>query len=143
VVKICVATILATTFTAGCAATPPPPSRTESTPPAPIEHRGARSGVKQQIWWYTYLDPKCELVGYPEIILTVPPNHGSAVAEHGEQYPGYPQTNVRSVCNSKRVPATNLYYQSNPDFRGKDSLTFKMLSPDGAIKTVSVEIEVL
>ena len=139
--KTRVAAMLGIAFTSGCAVTPPPP-RTGFTPPVPVEQRGVHSGVKQQIWWTTTLNPKCELVGYPEFIIAASPHHGSVVTEHGEQYPGFPQTNDRSVCNSRLVPATNLYYQSNPDFHGKDSLTMKVLTADGTVKTVHIEIEV-
>lgn len=95
--------------------------------------RGAESGKKQQIGTYQALNPDCSNAGYLVVTIVKPPANGQATAEKGESFPRFPKENIRSACNSQKLPSMILYYTSNLGFTGTDTVSVEALNVEGFI----------
>lgn len=91
--------------------------------------RAVHSGQLERIDTTYSILPTCESAGYPDVFIVVPPKHGVASVDHGEDYPDFERDNVRYYCNSRLVPVTQIKYQSAPDFHGTDFFTVKIIHP--------------
>ncbi len=122
------ACIAASVSLAACAQTPQSKSVTETTQ----QFRGALSGAKQQIAQFTFVNPDCVTGGYPTLKVAKPPQHGQITIEEGTAYPEFAKDNVRSACNSKKVPSTLVFYTSEPGYVGSDSVALDRIGVLGA-----------
>jgi hypothetical protein len=104
--------------------------------------KGAQSGEKQKMNYFTGLNPDCTVTGVPKVTFVTQPAHGAMTVEYGEEYPNYPKDNVRYACNTRRVPATVLYYQSTPGYTGKDMAVIEVVFPAGNLRHQTYTITV-
>jgi hypothetical protein len=93
---------------------------------------GAVSGQKQLMLSFNATAPDCTSLGYPTLKLAKPPLHGQVSIEKGTVFAIFGKDDPRSVCNGKEVPATVLYYTSEPGFTGADSVAFERIGVAGA-----------
>jgi hypothetical protein len=63
-------------------------------------------------------------LGYPTIKVAKAPHHGEVSVEEGTALADFGKDDARNVCNGKSVPATVIYYTSEPGFIGTDSVEF-------------------
>lgn len=115
--------------------------RPVANPNAPVL-KGAESGKKQILGTASSTLPDCTTDGYPTVTIVRKPQNGLAEAEKTDAYPTFPKDNVRSACNSKKVPGVGFYYTSNPGFVGTDYASFELLYPDGNLRTLNFSISV-
>ena len=112
------------------------------TPSGGPHQRGVHSGEKDSIDYYDSVYPTCESQGYPEVTVVRAASHGAVSSAPGVDYPNFPRDNVRYECNRKLVPSTQVFYQSSPDFHGKDTFTIEVRFPDSSLRTVGYVVEV-
>ena len=93
--------------------------------------RGALSGVRQQINSFYNLNPDCTSGGYPTLKVARAPQHGQVVVEQGMDFAEFPKDNIRSACNGRSVPATLIFYTSEPGFVGTDTVAFDRIGVAG------------
>ncbi len=105
--------------------------------------RGVDSGTRQVIDDYYSVQPDCSNPGYPEIKIISTPNHGTVVAEHGEVYPSFAKDNVRYECNRKKVASSQVLYESNAGFHGRDSFTIEVRFTNSNIRLLTYRLDVL
>ena len=106
-----------------------------TTPPPAAEKpiiRGALSGQRQILasFYATALD--CTSLGYPTLKVAKAPKHGEVSVEQGTAVADFEKNDARNVCNGKSVPATVIYYTSEPGFIGTDSAEFERIGVRGA-----------
>ncbi len=94
--------------------------------------RGALSGQRQLIATFYATAPDCTSLGYPTLKVAKPPQHGQVSVEQGAALATFGKDDARRVCNGKSVPATVVYYASDPGFIGADSLAFDRIGVAGA-----------
>jgi hypothetical protein len=94
--------------------------------------RGALSGQRQLIGTFYATAPDCTSLGYPTLKVAKPPQHGQVSVEQGTALADFGEGDARSVCNGKSVPATTIYYTSEPGFVGADSVAFERIGVAGA-----------
>ncbi len=104
--------------------------------------KGAESGKKQLFETAAALNPDCSIAGEPFITVVKAPTNGQMTVEKGEAFPTFPKENVRSACNTQKVPATLLYYTSNPGFTGTDTAMIELVTPLGGLIRTSYVITV-
>jgi hypothetical protein len=121
------------------AVSPPPPA-------APVAERPmvqrAESGEKHRMIFAYALNPDCSSMGYPVIKMVKQPEHGTIAIEHGEEYPVFPKESALAVCNSAKVPVTYLFYTSEPNFKGLETLSYDAIRANGAFVHREFEINV-
>jgi TonB family protein len=93
----------------------------------------AQSGAPIEIeYWYT-VNPDCTSRGDVKIRVTTAPRHGTLEFLDGWGYSSFPADNLRDTCNRRGVTGTHAYYRSEPGFTGQDSVSTKVLYPDGMV----------
>lgn len=95
------------------------------------QERVVASGQRQKIGWRIYLDPACHSMGAGSLGLIDPPRLGSVTVRQGREYPSFGFYNPRSLCNTRKVPATQLIYSTAPGTVGEDSFTVEYIGPLG------------
>ncbi|GGH17034.1 hypothetical protein GCM10007036_18190 [Alsobacter metallidurans] len=88
--------------------------------------------VPRKLDRYSSVNPDCTPI--PGIVgrIVVPPKNGRASFRDGVDYTTFPASNVRHVCNMKRIRSLQLWYTPNPGFTGTDALVAEALYPSGS-----------
>lgn len=112
---------------------PTPPNQPQSPPTeAGPKVRGALSGAKQQIAEFYFVNPDCTSGGYPTLKVAKQPQHGQISIEQGTAYAEFTRDKAFAACNGKKVPATLVYYTSEPGFVGSDEVALDRIGVLGA-----------
>jgi hypothetical protein len=98
--------------------------------------------AKIEIWRLTTLNPDCSEIPGGTLTVLKAPEHGDVELSTEPHYPSYPATNVRSVCNSQKVPSQQAYYQAKAGFTGRDQLVLQSFTPSGNVREIHVDIVV-
>jgi hypothetical protein len=104
--------------------------------------RYAVSGKPLKIYSASSTNPDCTSAGSVEVRITQPPQNGRIVVSSRQVFPSFPESNVRSACNRRRVPGVELSYVSNRGYAGPDSASVEVIYPTGLLRTVSVSVSV-
>jgi hypothetical protein len=96
------------------------------------ELRGALSGQRQLLVSFYATGSDCTSLGYPTLKVAKAPKHGEVSVEQGIALADFGKDDARSVCNGQTVPATVIYYTSEPGFVGADSVEFERIGVRGA-----------
>jgi len=105
--------------------------------------RAVHSGSREQVAFFYDLLANCEVEGYPEISVVRGPEKGTVSVEKGKAYPRYTRENIRFECDRNPAGAMLVFYQSDPDYRGRDSFTITVRFPDSQMWTESYSVNVL
>jgi hypothetical protein len=98
---------------------------------ASVQVRGALSGARQKIESFYNVNPDCTTGGYPTLKVAKAALHGHVEIEQGTAFAEYPKDNIRASCNGRNVPATVVYYTSEPAYVGSDSVAFERIGVSG------------
>jgi len=100
------------------------------------------SGGSVKLGFYASVNPDCTAAGVPTLRITQPPRNGRVVIERTRDFVTFPQSNVRSVCNQRRVQGIMVRYISQRGYVGDDSLSGEMFWPSGTLRSGTVYIRV-
>jgi hypothetical protein len=100
------------------------------------------SGRKTKIDNYFSIQSDCSPNGYPEVRVSVRPQHGEATTEQATKAAAYPAGNPRSRCNGRQLPATALFYTSASAYAGKDHFEVDVIFPTGGYRRAVYEVTV-
>lgn len=89
------------------------------------------SNLKTRISWFSSMNPDCSSDGEIQYRILKKPSHGEISIVNDLGFPSYPNDNVRSSCNSKKLPTLNIFYKPSDGYIGEDHLEFVVLYPDG------------
>ena len=104
--------------------------------------RVVASGTKQQIGFFTSLNPDCSAMGDVNVRVTKQPEHGTVETVATTNYPGYPKENLRSKCNQHKVRGQQISYRSAEKYIGNDTLELLVLYPGGFAREFHVDVSV-
>lgn len=76
-------------------------------------------------------NPDCTSAGAVVARVTESPEHGRATIRNGGVFPMFAESNVRSVCNRRRVPGIVVTYVSQRGYVGPDFVELEVLYPNG------------
>ncbi len=88
--------------------------------------RTVDSGARSKVAYYYNLKANCQVDGVPQVSITKSPSNGALTIGAGNDLPQYPADNALSVCNQQPVGSAQLFYQSNPNFRGADDFSVQV-----------------
>jgi hypothetical protein len=88
--------------------------------------RAVDSGARSKIAYYYNLKANCQVDGVPQVSITKSPSNGALTIGAGNDLPQYPPDSALSVCNQQPVGSAQLFYQSNPNFRGADDFSVQV-----------------
>jgi hypothetical protein len=95
------------------------------------------SRTKQQVGFYTSLNPDCTTRGNIDIRVTKQPEHGSADTTTAINFPSYPKEHVRFKCNEHKVKGMQVNYKSAEKYVGNDELELLVLVQKPKIRKAS------
>jgi hypothetical protein len=104
--------------------------------------KAALGSTQILLWRNTAINPDCSEVPGVTLSILRPPAHGKASVSDEPLYLAFPQSNPRSVCNSRKVPGHEAFYQADAGFTGHDKLVLQGSSPEGAVREITVDIQV-
>jgi hypothetical protein len=124
----------ATLGSSGCAVTVHKP---------PVQDtRTVDSGARSKVAYYYNLKANCQVDGVPQVSITKSPSNGALTIGAGNDLPQYPADSALSVCNQQPVSSAQLFYQSNPNFRGADDFSVQVRYSSSYTQSYSYNVTV-
>jgi len=100
------------------------------------------SGQLVTLGFFYSTNPDCSSIGRPTIRITRSPDHGRVTVVQTTGFPTFPSSNIRSVCNRRRVAGATLNYVSQRGFGGTDYVQAEIIFASGNYRQVSYIINV-
>jgi hypothetical protein len=91
--------------------------------------------------WAT--NPDCTSAGTVVLRVSQAAQHGRVSIRQTGVFPRFPESNVRSACNRRRVPGVEAVYVSQRGYLGDDLVVLEALFPAGRGVRVTVPIRVM
>lgn len=88
----------------------------------------------------THMNTACKFFGYPEVLLSVPPEHGTFTFTKA---PARPNVSKNSKCYKVKIPHVVGNYRPNPGFVGTDRVKIRSKLFDGGFAYVTIDIKVI
>jgi hypothetical protein len=88
-------------------------------------------------------NPDCTSAGAVVVRVAQPPEHGRVSIRQTGVFPRFPEANLRSVCNRRRVPGVEATYVSQRGYTGSDFTVLEVLFPAGRGVSVRLPIRVM
>jgi hypothetical protein len=104
--------------------------------------RAAASGMPLKLYFASSTNPDCTAAGHPTIKLVAAPQHGHTRITAARDFVTFRESNVRSVCNTRRVAGTAAHYVSQRGYVGPDSTTIEVIWPSGRLLNLTYNISV-
>lgn len=100
------------------------------------------SGHSVSLMTTSSLDQACHSLGPVTVNVLEQPHGGTLLVEQTRAYPSFSALNTHSRCNTIKVPATRVIYQSSGDFLGLDFTTVELIFPEGGVRRVRIAVSV-
>jgi hypothetical protein len=111
--------------------------------PRPVEiSRVVAAEVKSRLQFLFAIQPDCLSQGRTTVRVLEPPKHGKLAIEYGQGFTGYAKDNPRYECNTRKSDGVLIFYESNPEYLGSDSVTVYAIYPFGNVRTYHYSIDV-
>jgi hypothetical protein len=111
--------------------------------PRPVEvSRVVAAEVKSRIQFLFQLQGDCSPSGRTTVRVLEPPQHGKLTIEYGQATTTYPKDSQLYDCNTKKSDGVLIFYESQPEYLGPDSVTFYAIFPNGNATTYHHSIDV-
>jgi hypothetical protein len=104
--------------------------------------RVVASGAKQQIGFYTSLNPDCTANGDVNVRVTKQPEHGTVDITTASNFPGYPKESSRFKCNQHKVKGMHVNYKAAEKYTGNDEFDLLILWPTGFASELHFDVRV-
>ena len=101
-----------------------------------------RSGVPIKVHFFYSVTPTCASQGLPAVNVTSAPQSGQVFTRPGYDYPEFATTNTHSVCNTRRVSSTDVFYRSAAGYVGSDRFTVEVVFPSGNAHQETFDVSV-
>jgi hypothetical protein len=100
------------------------------------------NGKTVQIGFFASTNPDCSTRGYPVINITQQPQHGRVRVARGNDFVRFPESNVRSACNRRRVGGAGIHYTAQRGYTGPDYVGAEVIFPSGGYRRGTINIYV-
>jgi hypothetical protein len=101
------------------------------------------SGRPLKLYHAYSTNPDCSAAGTVVLRVTQPPLHGRVSVSQTGVFPNFPESNLRSVCNRRRVAGVQATYVSQRGYLGPDFVVLQALFPTGRGKNITISINVM
>ena len=88
------------------------------------------------------IDQVCHSQGAITVNVLEPPRGGFIEVIQTKAYPNFNSLNTRSRCNTIKLPATEIVYQSAGNYLGADSVIVELVTPGGGARRLRIPITV-
>lgn len=104
--------------------------------------RVAAAEQKLRVDFLDVIQPDCSSAGQATVRILDQPQHGTLTIEEGQEFTFFPKDHPNFACNSRKSDGTLVFYQSNQDYLGPDSITLYLIFPLGQASTRHYTIQV-
>jgi len=87
-------------------------------------------------------NPDCTSSGQVVVRITQAPEHGRVTVKNANVFPNFPASNIRSVCNRRRVAGVVVQYVSERGYTGVDQAAIQVVYLTGTSRTFSASLTV-
>lgn len=101
------------------------------------------SGRPLMLYNAYYTNPDCTSGGTVVMRVSQAPEHGRVSIHPTGVFPRFPESNIRNVCNRRRVPGMEATYVSQRGYLGPDLVVLEVLFPNGTGRRVTLPIRVM
>lgn len=101
------------------------------------------SGRPLMLYHAYYTNPDCTSGGAVVMRVSQAPEHGRVSIRPTGVFPRFPESNIRNVCNRRRVPGMEATYVSQRGYLGSDLVVLEVLFPNGRGQRVTLPIQVM
>ena len=102
----------------------------------------AASGKQIHLGFYGSANPDCSSAGDPTVRVTQAPEHGRVNTPAVRDFPTFAQSNIRSVCNTRRLAGRAARYVSQRGFVGTDQVVLEVFYTSGSMRRYHYMINV-
>lgn len=103
--------------------------------------RVAVAGTSLKLGHYLSANPDCTSFGMPTVRILQRPESGSLSVREGLDFPSFVASNIRSACNTRRMPSMQLWYA--PDRAGTTQrVSVEVIYSSGEARTFNYTIDV-
>jgi hypothetical protein len=92
------------------------------------------SGQSVKLTFVAAVNPDCSPAGMPTVRVTQGPQHGRVNLVRGRDFVYFQPSNIRSVCNQRRVSGIGIHYQSQRGYTGYDAVGLEVFFPTGTYR---------
>lgn len=100
------------------------------------------AGHSVKLVTFSAIDQACHSLGPVTINVIEPPRGGYLQVTQVRDYPNFNALNTRSRCNTMKLPATRIVYQSAGTFLGLDVIAIEAIFPEGAARRIRIPVSV-
>jgi hypothetical protein len=100
------------------------------------------NGQTIQLQFFASVNPDCSARGTPTINVTQQPQHGRVSVVRIRDFTYFQPSNVRSVCNQRRVAGVGIRYTAQRGYTGSDTVGAEVIYPSGAYRRGAFNIYV-
>ena len=101
------------------------------------------SGRPLMLYQASATNPDCTSAGAVVLRVAQAPEHGRVAIRKTGVFPRFAESNIRSVCNRRRVPGVEAVYTSQRGYLGSDTVVLEALFPAGRGVRVVIPIQVM
>ena len=102
----------------------------------------AQSGVKTDVAEHSAYNRSCVAQSVVATITTQPANGTATTTVQTKTVPPTGRLGGPQSCAGKSMPTAVVYYQSKPNFRGTDQITYQRINVDNPNDRLNGEIEI-
>lgn len=103
----------------------------------------AASGRPLMLYYAYATNPDCTSAGAVVLRVAQAPEHGRVSIHPAGVFPRFPESNLRSVCNRRRVSGMQATYVSQRGYVGADSVVLEAIFPAGRAVRITLPIRVM
>jgi len=103
----------------------------------------APNGGTTKLAFWSFINPDCSNAGYATVRETAAAEHGALSISKTEGFAYWPEKNPRSACNKQRVPGVLIEYKAKAGYTGLDHVSYDIFAPNGALRRVTVTVNVI
>lgn len=101
------------------------------------------SGRPLMLYQASATNPDCTSAGAVVLRVAQAPEHGRVAIRKTGVFPRFAESNIRSVCNRRRVSGVEAVYTSQRGYLGSDTVVLEALFPAGRGVRVVIPIRVM
>lgn len=109
---------------------------------AQFNARAVVAGKSLKLTFLSSINPDCTSTGDITVRITSDAQHGNVRVTRTRDFPYYIKANVRSACNTRRVPGIAVNYIAPRNYTGSDAVGIEVIFPNGAVRTNYYNISV-
>ena len=105
--------------------------------------KAAIGAAEIRLWQNTSVEPDCSPHGQTTLTIVHPPQNGTVRISDEPFFYVFPPQSARAACSQQKVPGHRAFYTASTGFSGHDKVVLEAAQPDGYVRRIWINIDVL